>query len=685
MSNGSGFELIVLTGREERVEIVNRTLRDAGHAAHCRWVSATAELESAFEGEPELLLYDTASFRDPVRAIARIRDGIRPDVPLVIVAEEITERVIAEAMSCGAKDAVSLRERTRLLAVLERELRAFRMELALTDTMDSARRYKMQLREMMKGAADAIGYVHEGIIVDVNPSWLQLFGREDADELVGMPLMDCFAPRSHGPLKGALVAAARGKWKEDMLSAAALNASGEEMPLELALEQADFDGEPCVRIKIQPPELTQREPTRLINDALNRDPTTWFYHRAHFLELLEKRLGRPAESGVRVVAWIRPDSFAGVREAVGLIGSEDVIAQLAELVRRELQPTDFAGRFEGISLLALLERGSTRDAEHWAERLSQKVADEIFNVDGKSTSLTCSIGLSAVTSGVSEVADLVEGAAAALTQGSDDGTSGVYLNELSDADTRIRRYDAIWVERLKEALKENRFRLLRLPIASLDGSPTNMVDILVRMLDEEGEQVLPSEFLPAATRNNMMQAVDRWVVGAALSFCRQTGGSERLFIRLSTQSLLDRSIAAWLKQGLLATGIDAHRLCFQVTEESATQHPGPTLKLEQALHDMGCTFALEHFGAGSGAQRLMQQLTLDYVKIDGSLIQGLAGDEALQAHVQTLVDTASQRDIGTIAERVEDANTMAVLWQLGISFMQGHYVQEPEVILQETA
>jgi EAL domain-containing protein (putative c-di-GMP-specific phosphodiesterase class I) len=227
---------------------------------------------------------------------------------------------------------------------------------------------------------------------------------------------------------------------------------------------------------------------------------------------------------------------------------------------------------------------------------------------------------------------------------------------------------------------ENRFRLMQQPIASLLGEDRSMFDVLVRMIDEQGQEVLPAEFLPIAERNDLMKHVDRWIVAAAMSFCASRP-VEQLFVRLSRDSVRDKSLLPWLNNQLKATRIDPQRIAFSVAEQVATEHLADTTELAAGLRKIGFRFALEHFGTGRDPKRLLDHLPVNYIKVDGTLMQGISVDPTLQQRVRELVDQAKTKNVGTIAERVQDANTMAVLWQLGIEFIQGYFVNAPEEVV----
>ena len=249
-----------------------------------------------------------------------------------------------------------------------------------------------------------------------------------------------------------------------------------------------------------------------------------------------------------------------------------------------------------------------------------------------------------------------------------------------EEDTKREAADELWVKRIRAALMENRFRLMQQPIASLLGEDKGMFDVLVRMVDEQGGELLPAEFMAAAERNDLMKNIDRWVIGASMTFIASRP-VKQLFVRLSKDSVRDKSLLQWLLNQLKSSRIEPGRLAFQISEQIATEYLGDTSELANGLRKIGFRFAIEHFGTGRDPQRLIAHLPIDYLKVDGTLMQGLAVDQALQGRVRDLVDQAKGKNIGTIAERVEDANTMAVLWQLGIEFIQGYFVNEPEQVV----
>jgi len=679
------ISIAILSESQDDVALINSTLRDAGHAAQCHWIKTPRDLSELLADEAvELLILNCDRYPDSIRQVIKQKDRHNPEVPVIALQEKADEQRILEAMNNGACDLVSLGLRDRLQSVVTRELRALRVERALNSTIHSATEYKRQLKDHMQSSSSAIALVEEGIITDVNDAWLTLFRSASNDEVVGLPLMDNFESESQAAIKGALVAAIAGKWAADeKLVAKSHVTSDDTNEVHLEFRKFVFDNEPCVQVRISAPDKQSDEPTKLVHDALQRDPTTLLFHRAQFLERIQKRLRRKPSSGLHVLAYVRIDKFAEVCEKVGILNSDEILAQFAETVRKRMHPRDVAGRFEGTALMVLLERGKARDAEVWGKQLCEHIRKLTFEVDDKSTQLTCTVGVCAANEVYSNLEEFVAATVEAHKIAKEAGGNSVVLSDCAAEDSKQLEFDAIWVKHLKSALMDDRFRLAQLPIAGLRSDGIEMYDLLVRMLDEQGNSVLPSEFLPAAERNNMMKNIDRWMIKAAIDFCNNSN-ADRVFVRLSRQSVLDSSTPAWMEQEFDKREFDCTRLVMQLPERDAAKHIKQTRTVVKKLRKLGIGFALEHYGVDQERFQILDILKPDYIKIDGELMHTLMTDSSLQNAVEKIVRAAAERDIKTVAERVENANAMAVLFQLGLDYMQGHYVHEPEVVLEDT-
>ena len=679
MNEPEAVPLIVLSAARDPVEAINRLLRRAGQPAHCTWIPALRDLGDALtQLNPELLVH-VAATPEELEAVVQVRDQLAPAVPVLELAPQVDEARIAAGLALGARDVVTLASPARLQAVVMRELEVFRTARRLDATVKSAHDARSQLDNVLLRSNDAIVQVQEGIVIEANPAWLELFGVEEG--ITGQPVMDLFEESTHAALRGALAACLQGHWSDHPLRANALLADGSVLPIEMTLALGEHEDEPCVRLVVP---SRPRDETRIIAKAITAparpESAGGLMRRGELLEALSERLAIPSPGGMRCVALVKVDKFAALERVIGATASEEILVDVGRLLRATLHPKELAGRFGGVRFLALLERGNENDINAWSERLLARVRKHLMRIRDKSVSVTCTIGLSVVSPGEVNIDAVIADALECVRKAAARGGNQAIASDRADTDSRVMSYDKVWVKHIKAALMENRFRLVQQPIASLQGENPGMFDVLVRMIDQQGREVLPSEFMAAAGRNDLLKNIDRWVVGASLSFAAQKK-PECLFVRLSKETVRDTGFTEWLDNHLRSTHAEPQRLCFQTTEESAASYLPQVKALALALRERGFRFAIEGFGAGRDSMGLLESIPLDFVKIDGTIIQGLSSDPQLQMQVRSLVEAARRRNVDTVGERVEDANTMAVLWQLGVQYIQGYFVNEPEEVV----
>lgn len=684
MSETTAVPVIVLSRHEDNAEAVNRLLRNSGRAAHVQRLDDAGDLaDQLAAGSCELLVVFADESDELLLTAAAVLEAADVDLPLLSCRDTLDEEQIARDIAAGAEDAITLQRQDRAAAVVARALRMARLDRALKAAVGSASSYREQLRRVVAGTADALAHVAEGIILDANQAWAQLFDFEDEASMPGLTFMDLFSPEHQPAIKGALVACAQGRWPRQGIKANGITRHDKPVALLLELEPASFDEEPCVRVRV--PARAEEDDEALeqrLEAALRLDQASGLYERRYLLECLEARLDEDAPAGVRALVVFRIDDFLNSHRQIGVTGLDLVLAGLADLLRDAVQTRDLYGRLSTNEFAAFIARGTRRDLKAWAASVISKVSRTLFEAGGKSVSLSISAGIAIADRGGLDADMLYAEASNTLTKAAEMSSAQIGMSRHEEDSTRMEELDELWVKRIKRALIENRFRLADQPIASLTGVEQDLHDLFVRMIDEQGEEVLPSQFMPVAERNRIVKNIDRWVIGAAIAYCRARPQAV-VFVRLSKDTMLDTMLPAWLETCRKNAKLPENVIVFQIAEEVAASHLKQTLDMAKRLHKIGYGFSLEGFTASPSSSQLLGHLPIDYLKIDGSLMQGLAGDQPLQERVRLIVQEAAGRDIKTIAERVEDANTMAVLWQLGVHYIQGYQVREPEVVLAE--
>jgi EAL domain-containing protein (putative c-di-GMP-specific phosphodiesterase class I)/GGDEF domain-containing protein len=680
LAETTAIPIVVLSRHQDAGELINSTLRNAGHAVHCTWVRELGRLGDTLAQTHPRLVFACLADGEDAAPVVDVRDRHASNVPVILVRNSLTEDDLTTAIVRGARDVVTLRSKPRLTAVAERELHLASLDGTLAGTLASARQYRDQMRAFMSGSNDAIAHVQEGILVDANPAWLELFGLPDAAAAVSQPLMDFFDPHAHAALKGALVATLQGRWQGHSLKVDALQPGGGSTPLEMDLERFEFEGEPAVRLTVATQRRDMESLAQRLEEALRRDGPSGLLQRAAFLEVAADRITKSLKAGRRAILYLEIDKQDELERDLGLLAAEEIADSAGALLNGLLQPDDIGGRITSRGYAVLLERGNARDLDAWGAGIARRLSEQVFQTGGRTISITGSVGIALFAATTDDLGKkLAFAVKCQQTAAEAGGNRSLRLEETRPQPSETEK-DRTWAARIKSALMANRFRLVQQPIASLTGEERAMFDLVVRMLDDKGAEVLPGEFLAAAERTDLLKNIDRWVVGAAMSFCAARK-PHKVFVRLSNDSLRDATLGGWLQQQIRASRIEPGRVVVEISEENATRHLKEAKALQANLQALGLELAIENFGAGRDPLNLLNHVPVNYVKIDGSLMQGLANDRPLQERVKELVDGAHGRKISTIAERVEDANTMAVLWQLGIGFIQGYFVNQPEEVV----
>lgn len=740
----NALPVLVVAASQDEAEQLNSTLRNAGHAVRPIWAASIADAEkSVRQQKPDLILCSTSVASAPFPDVVKLRDMDLPNVPIIAISTTIEPAIVAELINTGARDMISMGQIEHLQAVVSRELEVLQLARELEQTSITLKEYEQRISLVVKESKDAITYVHDGIILSANPAFLELFGYANSADIEGMPILELFESGSQGPLKEALRQMSKGQ-AIDMLDVDGMNnAANKPFKTTLDFAQTEVDGESAIEIAIrndssvktaevqakarehisklhhkaqeqaqhvkgeaqkqveqvqtqaqkQIEELQQKLAASVQQLAMvrNLDLLTGLINRVHFVEVLKSELSKDKQGAVRVLLYIKLDKFSAIAEKVGVLASDGIIKGFADLIRSSVGKEDIAARFGGTLFAVILTRPSLKEITDWADKLRGAAAARIFESAGKSTSLTCSVGYLELDEQHKDPERLLADAEETLHKaGQGNGNKVVgWTPPIVDAEGRIT--DAEWKRRLTEAIKNNKFMLVYQPIASLTGDANDVYDILVRMRGEKDEEIAPKDFFPAAERTGMMIAIDRWVMEHAIKLmCERlkAGVQPTFFLRLSDQSLTDKTLLPWIEKMKVAAtpSIPAGHLVFEVAEKSAEKYITDTRGFAEGVRKMNCSFALEHFGVGHDPMHTLELVrNVDYLKIDGVITAALAADEKKREAVQAYVEKATELKIRTVAERVEKPETMAVLYQIGIEFIQGNYVQEPEVVMADQA
>ncbi len=416
----------------------------------------------------------------------------------------------------------------------------------------------------------------------------------------------------------------------------------------------------------------------------DHDALTGLFNRRRFEEDLDRELARARrERRPGALLSIDLDNFKEVNDSLGHAAGDKLIKATAELLRSRLRTTDVLARLGGDEFAAMLPATAPESAELVAAELLQALrTDARSGLLPAGRAVTASVGI-VTFDGDAEVtaAELLADADIAMYDAKEHGRDRSVMRR-GVARERIGQRTT-WPDRIRQALRDGRLVLMAQPIVPLAGARPPRHELLVRMLSETGELIPPGVFLHAAERHELIREIDRWVLTEAIATLareQHAGREVRLGVNLSARSVADPELPAIVGRMLDAAGADGRGLCLEVRESTAILNVERSRALVAGVHALGCTLAVDDFGAGFASFYYLKHLAFDAVKIDSEFIAQLRENTTNQLVVRSIVDIARGLGRETIAECVGDARTVELLRRLGVDYAQGFCLGPPVLL-----
>lgn len=417
-----------------------------------------------------------------------------------------------------------------------------------------------------------------------------------------------------------------------------------------------------------------------------RDSLTGLYNRHYFTEELDKFVMRKIRGDKNYVAllYIDLDNFKYINDTMGHLAGDQLIVEAASILNSRARDGDILARLGGDEFAVLLYRPDPTLIEEVAESFRRRLEEYIFKFEGKVVDVACSIGAAVLDDTIESKEQLLAKADFACHEAKRLGRNRVHVFTPDDDDgVTSMSNDIGWTHRIKHALKHDRFVLACQPICNTVTNEQEYGEILIRMLDEKDELIMPAGFLPAAERFGLILQIDIWVVEHSLKYMskqREAGNQVKLSINLSAKSIEDQSVILSIKNLINEYDVDPESIMFEVTESAAMGNLQKASKILGQLQGLGCKTALDDFGIGYSSFAYLKDLPIDVVKIDGSFVKDSAIDSLHYAMVRSINDIAHEMNKQTVAEFVEDESVLSVLKELKVDYVQGYYLGKPEVI-----
>ena len=427
--------------------------------------------------------------------------------------------------------------------------------------------------------------------------------------------------------------------------------------------------------------------TRKMSYQATHDPLTGLINRREFERRLDEAMDTAhAEESVHMLFYMDLDRFKAVNDSCGHIAGDNMLREVAALIKDEVRDSDFVGRLGGDEFGALLIGCPIDKARQIATDICNAIADYRFVWKDKIFNIGISIGLVEISHASGTLQDVMSAADSACYVAKQAGRGQVHVYSARDEAVARERGDIQWLRHLQTALHEDSFELAVQPIIAMRGRAESgpAVEVLIRMDDGLGRATESAEFLRPAERYQMMPQIDRWVVNATLAAI--SGGEIKLpanrscAINLSGQTLGDESFLGFVVDALDRSGVSPSSICFEVTEGAILSKVQQAQRFIEVLHGIGCEFSLDDFGSGLGSFSSLKHLPIDYLKIDGTYTRNLQTDLVNQEMVNAMIKLARTMEFQIVAEQVEHQEDFDWLREVGVDFVQGRFIEAPALL-----
>ncbi len=427
--------------------------------------------------------------------------------------------------------------------------------------------------------------------------------------------------------------------------------------------------------------------TRKMSYQATHDALTGLINRREFERRLDEAMDSAhSEQAVHMLFYMDLDRFKAVNDSCGHMAGDNMLREVATLIKEQVRDSDFVGRLGGDEFGALLIGCPIDKATQIATDICNAVADYRFVWKDKIFNIGISIGLVEISHVSGTVQDVMSAADSACYVAKQEGRGKVHIYSARDEAIARERGDIQWLRELQSALHDGGFELAVQPIIAMrsgvESGPS--LEVLVRLPGGEGQTSDTADFLRPAERYQLMPQIDRWVLDATLTAIAageiRLAGSRSCAVNLSGQTIADESFLGFVVDALDRSSVAPGSICFEVTERAILANVQHAQRFIEVLHGIGCEFSLDDFGSGMGSIASLKHLPIDYLKIDGLYTRNLYTDEVNQEMVVAMIKLARTMEFRVVAEQVEQQEDFDWLRDVGVDYMQGHFIESPAAL-----
>jgi len=671
--------LLIIDDSPDHAQVTSSFLRNAGLAVRVVSANNVSELEDALtEKSPFLILIGT-QLPESVKIGQIMQLADEHSTPIAIqVKPEDTSNVEA-AIAIHPLLVINAEENYQLMRVVKQHMSGGKTAREFDDQSRKLEELRHRYNLLLDSARDSIAYIHEGLHVYANRAYLELLQVKTLDDIEGLSLLDLMTPENGADLKKLLRDMNQDIFPTGTLAVNINTPGDKQLRAELAFSPVRFNDEQCIQMVVR-----EHDTNLVLQEELERlrriDQLTQFINRQTFTSRLSELIEEGRDDDYRTaVLYVETDGVEDLHQGLGMAAIDTCILDLANVVSGCTEDSDIPARFSDHGFAILIQRDKKSALQQTGNCILENYANHIIDLGDKTLSASCSVGMATIGSMTTNAEEVIAHARTAFKEASKKGNTLVrFKPALTTVDTG--EADRGWVERIRYALNNHDFYTVQQSIVDLEGENEGLFENRTFMREEEGD-THASEFMLAAEHNDLGSTIDRHVIPQLMLAIAGTG--DKHIIPLSGNSILDFSFPHWFERMMKETEVEGSQLILQISGIVAETNLKPTRRVIDELTDLGCSFVLSEFDNDRRTIQLLDHLPVNMIKLRPGLAKGLSSNTANQEIIRSVVRAVESRNVTIVADEVEDASDLAVLWQCGVKLVTGDFLNEaPQVVGQ---
>ncbi|GLQ30617.1 EAL domain-containing response regulator [Litoribrevibacter albus] len=674
------IKLLLLDHSQNDAELMVSYLRNSGHATRAEYVDSLETFSELIKsGHWDLMIARYEAENLPYNeAIDEILKQDK-DIPSVIVCDNFTPELVVETMINGASALAPRDDADHLLPVIKKELLSLAYRRELRSTYINLREAEKRCNLLLANSKDAIAYVHEGMHIYSNDAYMSLFGYDDPDELACIPIIDLVSSDNQDDFKQFLKDYRTDPSKKEF-SCLVSRADDSDVKVIMEFTDATYDNEQCTQVIIRPDQDSEKLEAKL-KEISSQDLLTGLFNRNHLLEQLETACSHAIQHNKpSSFMYIEIDDFTTANIGVSVSDLDIILTDIAQLVQTQLGEKGLCARVGDDDFGVLFPHSDIEGCKQLGEELRQLIEDHLSEVNSRTIQVTASLSLVPINETTTSANEILTRATDTVAKGRENSENKGNFVLLYVPEKPKLSGESAMAEELKQAIEDNRLKVLFQPIISLRGDSREIYEALIRMVDEDGKEIEPSDFLKAANLHGMSLAMDKWVIINSiklLSAHLSKGHNTVLFINITAASLLEPTLPSWISKALRAARLPNDAIVFQIAEEDAITHLKQAKEFTQKLAELKCKASISHFGCATNPYNTLKHLVVEYIKIDGSYTSQIEKSDEGYDELTDMINAIQGQGKLSIVPMIESASTLAQLWQTGVNYIQGYFLQAP--------